>query len=151
MATVKNHIENKKWTTVEHYHVKTAGCTVSQEYGSSGVPHVCLIDTTGKIVFKGHPASRKLEEDIDNLLKGEKLTGVEEPEAAEKDEQAAASEFTDEEVDKAAAKFLTESKEFMTANLESLKKLARAFLVLEDESKFDCKTKKLQRNITCIT
>ncbi len=102
-------------------------------------------------MFKGHPASRKLEEDIDNLLKGEKLTGVEEPKEAEKDEQAAASEFTDEEVDKAAAKFLTESKEFMTAHLESSKKLARAFLVLEDESKFNCKTKKLQRNITCIT
>jgi hypothetical protein len=27
------------------------------------------------IVFKGHPAVRKLEDDINKLLKGEKLTG----------------------------------------------------------------------------
>jgi len=40
------------------------------------VPHVLLVDTHGKIVFVGHPASRKLEEDIDTLLKGEKITGA---------------------------------------------------------------------------
>jgi hypothetical protein len=34
-----------------------------------------LIDTNGKIVYIGHPATRKLEEDIDTLLKGEKLKG----------------------------------------------------------------------------
>jgi len=36
-----------------------------------------LVDTNGKIVFKGHPASRKnLEEDFDKLLKGEPLEGI---------------------------------------------------------------------------
>lgn len=34
-----------------------------------------LVDTKGKIVFVGHPASRDLEKDIDALLKGETLTG----------------------------------------------------------------------------
>jgi hypothetical protein len=35
-----------------------------------------LVDKSGTIVFKGHPASRdNLEEDIDNLLKGQALTG----------------------------------------------------------------------------
>ena len=35
-----------------------------------------LVDTKGKIVFKGHPASRSdLEADFDTLLKGEKITG----------------------------------------------------------------------------
>jgi hypothetical protein len=34
-----------------------------------------LVDTNGKIVFVGHPASRDLEKDIDALLKGETLTG----------------------------------------------------------------------------
>jgi len=35
-----------------------------------------LIDTNGKIVFKGHPASRKnLEQDFDDLLAGKTLTG----------------------------------------------------------------------------
>ena len=37
-----------------------------------------MVDTNGKIVFKGHPASRKnLEEDFDKLLKGEPLEGLE--------------------------------------------------------------------------
>ncbi len=48
-----------------------------------------LVDTNGKIVFKGHPASRKnLEDDFDKLLKGETLQDIasdddeeEEPEA----------------------------------------------------------------------
>jgi len=34
-----------------------------------------LIDGKGKIVYVGHPATRKLEDDIETLLKGEKLTG----------------------------------------------------------------------------
>jgi len=34
-----------------------------------------LVDKEGKIAFKGHPANRDLEKDIDTLLKGEALTG----------------------------------------------------------------------------
>lgn len=35
-----------------------------------------LLDTKGRIVFKGHPATRQnLEEDFNTLLKGEALTG----------------------------------------------------------------------------
>jgi hypothetical protein len=69
-AIVKNHVEDKKWTSVEHYHVKTPGCTADKDYGVQGVPHVLLVDTKGKIVFVGHPASRQLDQDIDSLLKG---------------------------------------------------------------------------------
>lgn len=58
VPTVKNHVEAKKWTSVEHYHVRTAGCTADKDYGVQGVPHVLLVDTHGKIVFMGHPASR---------------------------------------------------------------------------------------------
>lgn len=57
-GTVKNHVESKGWKNVEHYHVRTAGCTADKEYGVNGVPHVLLVDTKGKIVFMGHPASR---------------------------------------------------------------------------------------------
>jgi thiol-disulfide isomerase/thioredoxin len=74
-STVKNHVEAKGWTSVEHYHVRTAGCTADKDYGVNGVPHVLLVDTKGKIVFVGHPASRDLEKDIDALLKGETLSG----------------------------------------------------------------------------
>lgn len=34
-----------------------------------------LVDTQGVIVYTGHPASRNLEQDIDALLKNEKITG----------------------------------------------------------------------------
>lgn len=47
--------------------------TASEDYAVKGVPHVVLIDTNGMIAFIGHPAERKLEADIETLLKGEKL------------------------------------------------------------------------------
>lgn len=75
------HIKAKKWETVEHYHQGGSSC--STDYGVNGVPHVVLIDTNGIIVFVGHPSSRKLEEDIETLLQGNKLTGVKGGEAEE--------------------------------------------------------------------
>ncbi len=73
--SVKKHVEEKKWQAVSHYH--RAGSDADSVYGVQGVPHVVLVDTNGKIVYIGHPASRKLESDIDNLLKGETLGGKE--------------------------------------------------------------------------
>jgi len=68
------HVNNKGWTSVEHYHRHKSDC--SDVYGVQGVPHVILIDTKGRMVFIGHPATRKdLEADFDTLLKGEPLTG----------------------------------------------------------------------------
>lgn len=57
--TVRNHVKNKKWEKVEHFH--KGGSTADDDYGVSGVPHVILIDTQGKIAFAGHPAQRNLE------------------------------------------------------------------------------------------
>jgi len=34
-----------------------------------------LVDKLGKIVFMGHPASRNLEKDINDLLEGKTITG----------------------------------------------------------------------------
>jgi thiol-disulfide isomerase/thioredoxin len=59
--TVKKHVESKGWEAVEHYHVRNGECKASETYGSGGVPHVFLVDKSGKIVFMGHPASRNLE------------------------------------------------------------------------------------------
>lgn len=42
-----------------------------------GVPHVMLIDKTGKIVFKGHPAGRPdLKADMEKLANGEMPEGL---------------------------------------------------------------------------
>jgi len=70
---VVRHVKAKGWEKVEHFH--QARSTASDDYGVEGVPHVVLVDTNGKIVYIGHPASRKLEKDIDTLLNGEKLKG----------------------------------------------------------------------------
>lgn len=75
VEAVTKHVKAKGWEKVEHFH--RAGSSADEDYGVQGVPHVVLIDTHGKIAYAGHPASRKLEEDIQTLLKGEKLKGVE--------------------------------------------------------------------------
>ena len=90
---VQKHVKAKKWEKVEHFH--RAGSTASDDYGVKGVPHVALIDTHGKIVFIGHPASRKLEEDIETLLKGEPLKGVKGSGDDEEEEEEDESKFTD--------------------------------------------------------
>ena len=72
-AVVK-HIKAKGWEKVEHFH--KAGSSADEDYGVKGVPHVVLIDGNGKVAYAGHPASRKIEEDIQTLSRGEKLKGV---------------------------------------------------------------------------
>jgi len=74
--TVVNHVNNKGWTSVKHYH--RAGSDCSEVYGVRGVPHVMILDKEGKIAFKGHPANRKdLVKDFNDLLEGKALEGVE--------------------------------------------------------------------------
>jgi hypothetical protein len=70
---VVKHVEDKKWTSVEHFHRATSKC--SETYSVKGVPHVMLIDQNGKIVFKGHPAGRPdLEKDLNDLAEGKELS-----------------------------------------------------------------------------
>lgn len=76
-ATVKSHVESKGWSKVEHYHVRNGKCVADKEFGVQGVPHVAIVDTNGKVVFMGHPASRpNLVQDFDDLLAGKEITGA---------------------------------------------------------------------------
>jgi len=87
-ATVKSHVENKKWTAVEHYHIRNGKCTADKEYGISGVPHVALVDANGKIVFKGHPANRKdLVKDFNDMLEGKEIENAPKPGGGSDDEE----------------------------------------------------------------
>ena len=61
---LEDHIKAKEWTAVEHYHARNGKCTADKDFKVQGVPHCVLVDTLGKIVWIGHPASRKLEDDI---------------------------------------------------------------------------------------
>jgi len=56
MNALKTRVEDRKWLNVEHYNVRNGVCTASEDHGVRGIPHVVLVDTHGKIVFKGHPS-----------------------------------------------------------------------------------------------
>jgi len=72
--TVTDHINKKGWTKPIHYWRAKSNC--SDVYQVRGVPHVMIIDTNGKIVFKGHPANRPdLAKDFNDLLEGKTLEG----------------------------------------------------------------------------
>ena len=150
-ATVKNHVEAKGWTKVEHYHVRTAGCTADKDYGVNGVPHVLLVDTTGKIVFVGHPASRDIEADINTLLEGGTLTGEGTGAQAGNNDAAEGKALDEEKINAAKDDFVKHSKSFMVENSDECKKLARGFIVLVDEATYDVRTHKSTHDITCIT
>lgn len=75
VEAVTKHVKAKGWEKVEHFH--RAGSSADEDYGVQGVPHVVLIDGHGKVAYIGHPASRDLEKDIETLIKGEPLKGVE--------------------------------------------------------------------------
>merc|ERR1711957_416739 len=63
-------IKEKNWTKIEHYWVSNGTCTASADFGAGGIPHCLLVDTTGTIVWSGHPMSIPLEDRIDELLTG---------------------------------------------------------------------------------
>ena len=71
---VEKHVEAKKWTSIEHYHIRNGKCQADRIFGVKGIPMVLLVDKSGTIVFAGHPNKRKnLEADIEALVRGEQL------------------------------------------------------------------------------
>ena len=73
-ATVKRHINAKGWTKPTHYWRSKSD--YNDFYSVKGVPHVMLVDTKGKIAFKGHPSQRDdLAKDLTDLLAGKTITG----------------------------------------------------------------------------
>lgn len=90
---LKSHVEAKGWGKVDHFF--RGGSDASDVYGVRGVPHVMLIDKTGKIVFKGHPASRPdLKGDMEMLAKGEMPEGLGQAEGGPGGEEAGKSNTT---------------------------------------------------------
>ena len=62
-------------TEFEHYNVKNENCKAIQYFGVKQIPLCVLIDKQGKIAFLGHPTWRRIDEDINQLVKGKKLAG----------------------------------------------------------------------------
>lgn len=115
--TVMKHVKKNKWEDVEHYH--RAGSDCSKQYSVSGVPHVMLVDKEGKLAFIGHPATRKLEEDIDKLIKGEKLTGEGTGPSVEDDE--AVNDDTSEYKELDLARIASDFEKFLSGFDEMMK------------------------------
>ena len=87
-AKLKSHVENNGWINVDHYFIGEA-IKCKKDYGISGVPHVLLVDTNGKVVFKGHPESREnLEDDFQKLLEGASLEDLELDDEEEEPEES---------------------------------------------------------------
>ena len=62
-------------TEFEHYNVKNEHCKAIPYFGVKQIPLCVLIDKQGKIAFIGHPKERRMDEDINTLVKGKNLSG----------------------------------------------------------------------------
>jgi len=139
------HVAAKAWTSVEHYHIRNGLCTADKEFGVRGVPHCALVDTTGKIRWIGHPASRKLEADINMLLAGESPDGMSEAKPDEEAKEADASDSTSSidmlKGEMIVSEFAAKSKGLHDdERIKSVRaKIPRGFLVLVNETKLDAK------------
>lgn len=138
-ATVKSHVTAKGWLKPIHYWRSKSDC--SDVYSVRGVPHVMLIDTNGKIAFKGHPANRPdLVADFDALLAGKTLEGEgcgPAAAAAEGDAPEGFKASTDAELAEIQAhmtRFKETGKDMQTALKESAKGMQRDFCVLTLEA-----------------
>lgn len=141
-AVVK-HVNAKGWGKVEHLH--KAGSGSDDDYGVKGVPHIVLIGGDGKIAYAGHPASRKLEEDIETLLKGEKLKGVSDGDDEDEEDGSGFKDTDLAEVQKECLNFETQATDVLIKNSElkaSASNLMRDFVVLVRETYFDLDTGK---------
>jgi len=93
---VVDHVKAKGWTAIEHYF--RGKSKASETYGVQGVPHVLLVDKSGTIVFKGHPAQRPdLAADLTALAKGEVPAGLEVEKAAEGGQEEVAKDNVPED------------------------------------------------------
>ena len=146
VETVANHVKKNKWESVEHFY--RAGSSCSEDYSVNGVPHVMLVDTEGKLAFVGHPAVRKLEEDIDTLIKGEKLTGEGTAGTSEsEDRESGDQEYKDLDMEKISKDFekFIEGVKALDADDEvktNSEQLMRAITVLISQSKYNAETDK---------
>jgi thiol-disulfide isomerase/thioredoxin len=59
-----NHVHEKKWNTIPQY-VKAG---VREQVGIRGIPCIVIIDSSGLVIYFGHPGEIKLEETLKNLL-----------------------------------------------------------------------------------
>jgi len=124
--------------------VRNGTCKADKQFKFKGIPFCVLLDTEGKVVFMGHPANRKFEDDFTKLLAGEKITGKGTTQEAEGDsvekDDGSAKEMSGEVLSKALTNFNEGVAKAKKEVGDKAKGLMRAFLVLVQDSKFDTKS-----------
>lgn len=134
MDAVTTHVKEKGWEKVEHWHRDKSDC--SKVYSVQGVPHVMLLDKQGKIVFKGHPATRKdLQQDLDDLAAGKEITGEGCAPAKKADDAKAADEEKDADADAVPEGFKELDKEVVNKECEEHKTVMEDFTKNEELAK----------------
>lgn len=72
VEALQKHVESKSWKEVHHLWSTGEGkgwqCPAVEVYGIRGVPTAILIDPTGRIVWRGHPAEIQVEKKIDEMI-----------------------------------------------------------------------------------
>ena len=56
--SLKSKVTDKNWLKPIQLHARNGTCKADKMFSFRGIPFCVLIDTEGKIVFQGHPASR---------------------------------------------------------------------------------------------
>ena len=144
--TVKGRVEHTKWTSVEHYHARNGKCTGDKDWGVRGIPHTAIVDTKGKVVFIGHPATRKdLVKDFDDLLEGKEIA-VGGGGGDDDEDGGFESNVDGADVAEAQKKFEELSTEHCQtdATKAACEGMPRAFCVLVTQNQYNVKEKKIQ-------
>ena len=68
-------ITERGYTGFEHYNIKNANCRLHLYFNAKQTPFCVLVDKKGKVASLSHPSFRRLDEDIQTLIKGRPIQG----------------------------------------------------------------------------
>ena len=70
-------IANRGYGDFEHYNLRAnKECKAALYYGIKKIPYCSLIDKQGNVAYLGHPGSRQLHLDIDELVQDKPIVGT---------------------------------------------------------------------------
>lgn len=128
---VRNVVEEKKLTNIQHYHARNEQCTVDRDFNVQGIPTLVIVGKSDQILFCGHPGMRDFEADIkqiindgqDAMLEGKgtvknPLMNTDEPNCEQNKDKIVALK----------KQFIEESESYMRDHQQQFKEFRKAFL-----------------------
>ena len=143
-------IKEKGWNRVDHYILPgNWKHPAPQTYGCNGIPHVILVNKVGTIVYKGHPSSTDLEEEINKLL-AEEPKKTEASKTDEKSESGAEKKKEEKgvplETYKRLRSLIKEGKLRPVTELNGQKGYFQVYAVLQHTKELDVDLKVIETN-----